>query len=193
MNASQAKGIMVALDACFSGGGRSITPKGSKPMFLETPASLIQPKGKERVVITSSAGNQQSWEDEKELKSGIFSHYLLEGLKGRGGKETWVNAGELTGYIKANVPKAAKRLKNADQNPQVFGQAGFAVSRNWERHKVLDPEMARARLKSAFENKAITAEQFNRATKELKAQGRSRLLESFLEGEIDEKTFGESY
>ncbi|MBW2662060.1 MAG: caspase family protein, partial [Deltaproteobacteria bacterium] len=31
MDASRAKGIMVALDACFSGGGKSIVPKGGKP------------------------------------------------------------------------------------------------------------------------------------------------------------------
>jgi len=44
---------------------------------------LIKTKGTGKVIITSSATNQQSWEDETELKSGIFSYYLLEGLKGQ--------------------------------------------------------------------------------------------------------------
>lgn len=194
LGSSQAKGVMIALDACFTGEGRSIVPKGGKPMavMLES-TGLIRPKGANRIVITSSLANQQSWEDEKEIQGGIFSHYLLEGLKGRGGQDAWVKAGELAEYIKANVPKATKKLKGVDQNPQVFGQADFAVSRNWERSKVLDIEMASSKLKTAFEKGAINSEQLNRAMDELKTQNRSKTLELFLEGKIDEAKFGKLY
>lgn len=118
---------------------------------------------------------------------------MMHVLQGRGGQDAWVKAGELSEYIKANVPRAAKRLKGIDQNPQVFGQADFAVSRNWERSKVLDIEMAGAKLKAAFEKGAITTEQLNRAMDELKTQNRSKTLESFLEGKIDEAKFGKLY
>ncbi|MBI5894235.1 MAG: caspase family protein [Deltaproteobacteria bacterium] len=194
VDSSQAKGVMVALDACFSGGGKSIVPKGGKPLvgMLVTP-ELIKPKGTGKVIITSSATNQQSWEDETELKSGIFSHYLLEGLKGKAGKDVWVKVDELADYIKENVSKAARKLKGIEQNPQISGKGDFAVTRNWEKAKIMDIEIARAKLKSAFEREFITAEQLNRALDELKLSSRSRILEAFLEGKIDENKFGELY
>lgn len=194
VDSSQAKGVMVALDACFSGGGKSIVPKGGKPLvgMLVTP-ELIKPKGTGRVIITSSATNQQSWEDETELKGGIFSYFLLEGLKGKAGKDVWVKVDDLTDYIKDNVPKTARKLKGVEQNPQVSGKGDFAVTRNWEREKVMDIEIAKNKLKNAFEKGYITAEQLNKALDELKSPKHSKTLDAFLEGKIDEKKFGELY
>lgn len=191
---SNAKGVMLALDACFSGGGKSIVPKGGKPLvgMLVSP-ELIKTKGTGRVIITSSATNEQSWEDETELKSGIFSHYLLEGLKGKASKDVWVKVDELAEYIKDNVTKAARKLKGQEQQPQITGSADFAVTRNWERAKVMDIEIAREKLKGAFERDSITAKQLNKALDELKTQKRSKTLEAFLGGEIDERKFGGLY
>jgi tetratricopeptide (TPR) repeat protein len=194
MDSSQAKGIMVALDACFSGGGKSIVPKGGKPLvgMLVNP-ELIKPKGTGKVIITSSATNQQSWEDEKEIQGGIFSYYLLEGLRGKAGKDAWVKVDELADYIKNSVPRMAKKLKGVEQNPVVSGKGDFAVTRNWERSKVMDGEMTRVRLKLAFEKGSITADQLSKAMDELKTLNRSKTLEAFLEGKIDERKFGELY
>ena len=194
VDTSNAKGVMLALDACFSGGGKSIVPKGGKPLvgIMVTP-EIMKPKGTGKVIITSSATNEQSWEDEKELKSGIFSHYLLEGLKGKASKDVWVKVDELSEYIKDNVTKAARKLKGIEQTPQVSGRGDFAVTRNWERAKVMDIEIARGKLKNAFEKGIITTEQLSKALDELKTQTRSKTLEAFLEGKIDDKKFGELY
>lgn len=194
VDTSNAKGVMLALDACFSGGGKSIVPMGGKPLvgMLVSP-EIIKPKGTGKVIITSSATNQQSWEDETELKGGIFSHYLLEGMKGKAGKDIWVKVDELAEYIKDNVTRAARKLKGIEQNPQITGKADFAVTRNWERAKVMDIEIARNKLKSAFEKGDITAEQLSKALDELKTRKHSKTLDAFLEGKIDEKKFGELY
>lgn len=194
VDSSQAKGVMVAIDSCFTGGGKSIVPKGGKPLVgvLVSP-ELIKPKGTGRVIITSSAINQQSWEDDTELKGGIFSYYLLEGLKGKAGKDIWVKVDELTGYIKENVPRAARKLKGIEQDPQISGKGDFAVTRNWARAKVMDIEIAKSRLKSAFEKEYITAEQLNRALDELKTPKRSKTLEAFLKGKLEAKRFGGLY
>ncbi|MCL4456330.1 MAG: caspase family protein [Nitrospirae bacterium] len=194
VDTSNAKGVMVALDACFSGGGKSIVPKGGKPLvgIMVTP-EIMKPKGTGKVIITSSATNEQSWEDERELKSGIFSHYLLEGMKGGAGKDMWVKVDELADYIKENVSRAARKLKGMDQNPQISGRGDFAVTRNWERAKVMDVEIARSKLKSAFESGNINADQLSRALDELKSQSRSKTLDAFLQGKIDDKKFGDLY
>lgn len=54
-------------------------------------------------------------------------------------------------------------------------------------------EVAKSKLKNSFEKGFITIEQLKRANDELKSQTTSRILKSFLEGKIDEKTFGELY
>lgn len=194
VDTSNAKGVMVALDACFSGGGKSIVPKGGKPLvgIMVTP-EIMKPKGAGKVIITSSATNEQSWEDDRELKAGIFSHYLLEGMKGGAGKNMWVKVDELADYIKENVSRAARKLKGMDQNPQISGRGDFAVTRNWERAKVMDVEIARSKIKGAFESGSINADQLNRALDELKVQSRSKTLDAFLQGKIDDKKFGELY
>ncbi|TAN43858.1 MAG: hypothetical protein EPN22_08970 [Nitrospirae bacterium] len=194
VDTTNAKGVMVALDACFSGGGKSIVPKGGKPLVgMLTTTELIKPKGVGKVVMTSSALNQQSWEDESELKGGIFSHYLMEGMRGKVSKEVWVKVNDLADYVKENVAKAARRLKGVEQTPQISGRGDFSVTRNWERAKVMDIEIGRAKLKDSFEKGIITAEQLSKAMDEMKSSKKSKTLEAFLEGKIDEKKFGELY
>jgi hypothetical protein len=191
---STAKGVLVALDACFSGGGKSILPKGGKPLvgMIAMPA-LIKPATAGKLVITSSATSQQSWEDDTEIKGGIFSHYLIEGLKGKAGSDVWVKADELAEYLKTTVPGAAYKLKQAEQTPQAFGKGDFSVTRNWDKAKVLDIDIARGKLKNTFEKGFITAEQLSKAMDDLKHTSRSKLLHSFLDGKISEKQFGELY
>ena len=194
MDTSHAKGIMVALDACFSGGGKSIVPKGGKPLVgMLVTSEIMKPTGAGRVMITSSAANQQSWEDEAEIKGGIFTHYLLEGLMGKGGTDVWVKIDELSDHVKKNVPEASRRLKGQEQYPQITGKGNFAVTRNWNAAKVKDVNIARSRLKTAFEQGNINARQLNRGLDELRAGQRSKTLEAYLEGKIDEENFGALY
>ncbi|MBI5561731.1 MAG: caspase family protein [Deltaproteobacteria bacterium] len=194
IDASKAKAVMVALDACFTGGGKSVTARGAKPLVgVLASADLIKPRGAGRVVLTSSASNQQSWEDDVELKSGIFSFYLIEGMKGKAGSDAWVKTNDLAEYVKTNVASAALRLKGEEQTPQSTGAGDFDVTRNWPMAKVMDADTAKARLKSAFERELISEDQLSRSLDELKGKDRSRTLKSFLEGKIDEKRFGELY
>jgi len=194
VESSQAKGVMVAIDACFSGGGKSIVAKGAKPLVgVLSTGPLLAPKGAGKLFLTSSAVNQQSWEDDTELKGGIFSHYLLEGLKGKAADDVWVKGDDLARYVKGRVSRAVMKLKGVEQEPQATGRGDFAVSRNWARAKVLDADIVKAKLKDAFEKGSISASQLSNAMDELRAGKRSRMLEAFLEGKIDEKQFGELY
>ncbi|MBF0329596.1 MAG: tetratricopeptide repeat protein [Nitrospirae bacterium] len=194
VDSSQAKGVMVALDACFTGGGKSIIPKGGKPLVgMMASSELIKVQGQQKVIITSSAVNQQSWEDETELKSGIFSHYFIESLTGRSNKDVWNSVDDIARYIKENVPKAVRKLKGVEQIPQISGTGNFPVTRNWERAKIMHVDIAKSKLKAAFEKGLITAEQLSKSVDELKASVKSKMLEAFLEGKIDERKFGELY
>ena len=111
----------------------------------------------------------------------------------RAEKDVWVTINELSGYVKENVPKASKRLKGQEQEPQIIGSGDFVVTRNWDRAKAQDITIARNRLKAAFEHDYINAKQLGRALDELETPTRSKTLEAYLEGKIDEKDFGAVY
>jgi len=112
---------------------------------------------------------------------------------GKGGKDVWVKIDELSDYVKKNVPKASRRLKGQEQYPQITGKGNFVVTRNWNEVKVKDVNIARSRLKTAFEHGNINAKQLNRGLDELRAGQRSKTLEAYLEGKIDEENFGALY
>lgn len=192
VNSSKAKGIMVALDACYSGGGKSLTPKGAKPLVgMLATTEIMKAAGTGKVIMTSSAMNEPSWEDDAELKGSIFTHYLLEGMEGKAGYNAWVSVNEITNYLKEKVPRASRKLKGQEQTPQISGEGSFAVTRNWEMEENI--KKAEVKLKSAYSKELITLEQLNRAMGEMRSKTRSKPLQSFLEGKIDEKAFGSSY
>ena len=63
--------------------------------------------------------NEISKEDDK-LRHGIFSYYLLEGLKGKADQDAdgIINISELFGYISRKVPEASGQ----DQHPVKKGE-----------------------------------------------------------------------
>lgn len=73
--------------------------------------------------------------------------------------------------------------------PAVFADEPALV----EKAKPADLEMAKKRLKAAFENGAITIEQLNKAFDELSSPQRSKMLDAFLQGKLEEKEFAELY
>jgi hypothetical protein len=191
---SNAKGVLVALDACFTGSGKSIVAKGGKPIVgMMAAPDIIKTVGSGRVIITSSAANQQSWEDDSEYKSGLFSHFFKEGLTGKGGNGVWVTINDISEYIKNNVAKAAFRLKGQQQDPQVIGTGDFTVSRNWEKSRLMDEETGKNKLKALFEKGLINSAQLSKGMDELKKPVKSKLMDAFLKGKIDDKSFGELY
>ncbi len=107
-------------DTCYSGasGGRTILASGTRAnvsgAFLDR---LSQGKG--RMIIAASDANQVSAEKD-ELKHGVFTYYLLEGL---GGKADFDGDGVITldeiyRYVSIKVPQATGQ----DQHPVKKGE-----------------------------------------------------------------------
>lgn len=76
-------------------------------------------KGKGRVIISSSSANEISKEDDR-LKHGIFSYFLLKGLKGDADQDHdgIITVSELFRYISRKVPEASAQ----DQHPVRRGE-----------------------------------------------------------------------
>lgn len=111
------KRSVILMDACHSGG---VATTGSRKMSVgysrDIYSSLAEGSGS--TVIAAAAPNQLSWED-KELGHGVFTHHLLEALRGEADVDGdgRVTMTEVFDYLKKKVPETARRLGGAEQTP----------------------------------------------------------------------------
>jgi uncharacterized caspase-like protein len=118
-------------DTCYSGatGGRTIPVMGRRAnvsgAFLDR---LSQGKG--RVIITASAANQVSVEKD-ELKHGVFTYYLLEGLRGKADMDGdgFVTVDEIYRYVSIKVPQATGQDQHPVKKGEMKGQIVLGVAR----------------------------------------------------------------
>jgi uncharacterized caspase-like protein len=115
----EAERMVVLLDACYSGaaGGRTFTSKKTRAahvddLFLER---LARSKG--RAIITASRPNELSLEV-PELGHGLFTYYLLQGLRGAGdlNRDGIVSLQELYEYVEQQVGQKSREL-GGNQHP----------------------------------------------------------------------------
>jgi hypothetical protein len=121
--------VVVLFDSCFSGaaGGRSpFDPKaaGERALisgeFLERMAHV----GKGRVVLTAS-GPEESAQESSELGHGVFTFYLLEGLRGAAdvNGDGEIDVHEAYGYLSEKVGKATDGRQNPKlKEPDLVGR-----------------------------------------------------------------------
>jgi len=120
----EADQVVMFLDACYSGaaGGRTFASKRTRAsriddVFLER---LTRSKG--RVIVTASRANEVSLEL-ADLGHGIFSHYLIQGIRGTGDldRDGMVSLQELYQYMEQEVSRKS-RLAGGNQHPVMKGE-----------------------------------------------------------------------
>lgn len=132
-----AQRVVVFLDTCFSGaatlsgifaneaaapapagsgaagdGARAIGFSGSG---VSTQMLSHGGKGAGRVIITASRPNESSWES-RELQNGIFTYYLIQSIKQKGGMTP---IGELFDNLRNQVSQRARAEKKVSQTPMM--------------------------------------------------------------------------
>ncbi|MEX0893236.1 MAG: caspase family protein [Gemmatimonadota bacterium] len=118
-----AKHKILITDACHSGGitaegTRSLAVNRINEVFLEQMSTSTGVQ----VMFTASASNQESLEDEQWGGGhGVFTHYLLEGLKGSADEDGdhIVSIGEAMDYTKSQVTRETRQR----QVPQISSTA----------------------------------------------------------------------
>ncbi len=107
--------LIFIADTCYSGasGGRTILSSKTRASLSDSFYERIT-RGKARVSIASCSANEVSKEDDK-LKHGVFTYYLIEGLRGRADydKDGLITVEEIFGYLSKTVPNASRQ----DQHP----------------------------------------------------------------------------
>ena len=122
-----AKAVVVMLDSCFSGAkGRGVSQEGARPLVSLQEASGLDPK---LAVLTGASGTQITSDLDK-AEHGLFTYYLLKGMRGDAdaNRDGTITLGELYPFVRGKVSDRASRELNRDQTPTLIGGAGPRAS-----------------------------------------------------------------
>ena len=188
--------VITFLDSCYSA---ATVHRRDRTRSIQTEIPWEKFSGKGRVTISASDGKQLSLELE-EYGHGVFTYYLLEGLKGNADKsqDGVVDVDEIWNYVKNQVTDTARKAGNP-QTPVLQGQltAGIPLTLNMNviHQQQQEQQVARKQeqLKEFLLKGAITLPQYNCAYKILKDGETNIWLEGLLSGQLDPEVFRESF
>ena len=118
--------VVILFDSCYSGGGArgvKALPRGAKPVLgkLDIFTGDFSPRGK--IVLAASREDQESYEA-PQLKHGVFTYFLLRGLKGEADadQDHNITMEELYQYVSDKVEDWVRRNRGVEQHPTLYGQ-----------------------------------------------------------------------
>lgn len=114
-----AKGVVIALDSCFSGaGGRSVLAEGARPLVIKLDESALP---QQNLTLFTAASGDEITATLAEQGHGIFTYFFLKGLSGAGKDASGkVTAKSLYDYLRPHVQDEARR-QNREQTPLLRG------------------------------------------------------------------------
>jgi uncharacterized caspase-like protein len=120
----EAERIVAFLDTCYSGaaGGRTFGSRKTRAGQVDDEFIERLARSRGRAIITASRATEVSLEL-AELGHGVFTHYLIEGLRGAGdgNNDGIVTLQELYEYVEAQVSRRS-RAAGGNQHPMMRGQ-----------------------------------------------------------------------
>lgn len=149
-----AERVLIIADACYAGGfskekAKSLSP--SLDLFLREARSSSG-----RAIITSARDDQFSWES-PELRTSIFTHYFLEGLKGKADKnhDGVVTLSEAYEYAYSRTKDETK----GKQHPQFEGKVVGAFPLSFVGSRIPPTELKKKLFRSVEAGNASNVEQ----------------------------------
>ena len=129
LNRIQSERLVFIADACYSGasGGRTVGVEGFRANISDGFLSRIA-RGKGRVIITASGANEVSAENDQ-LQHGVFTYYLIEGLKGRADYDNdgLITVDEAYRYVSDTVPGATAQEQHPIKKGAVEGHLVLGI------------------------------------------------------------------
>jgi hypothetical protein len=121
--------LVFIADSCYSGasGGRTIGIADIRANISEAFLERIA-GGKGRVIITASGANEVS-EENDELQHGVFTYYLVEGLRGKADadKDGLITIDEVYRYVSEHVPRATGQEQHPVKKGTVEGRLILSI------------------------------------------------------------------
>ena len=123
--------LIFVADSCYSGasGGRTVSTGGIRANISDTFLDRIA-GGRGKVIITASAANEVSVEKD-DLRHGVFTYYLLEGLKGAADsdRDGMITVDEAYRYVSEKVPRATGQEQHPVKKGSVEGNLILSINR----------------------------------------------------------------
>ena len=198
MNRIRSQRMITFLDSCYS---EATVHRADKTRNIATEIPWENFGGTGRVVISASDGKQLSLELD-EFQHGVFTYYLLEGLRGEAdeNRDHVVEVEEIWGYVRRRVSETAQKAGN-NQTPVLQGrltagisltvnQAGLEEQQELERRK---QEEKFAKLRALFEEEKLSVEHFTCAFEMVETGQSNRYLDSLLADKLQPEIFSRSF
>lgn len=119
-----AERVIFITDSCYSGaiGGRTFATAARRAVVSDNFLTRLS-KGKGRVVLTASRAGEVS-EERDDLGHGVFTYYLLQGLKGKADFDAdgLITVDEAYSYVSTHVPSATGQNQHPMKKGEVEGQ-----------------------------------------------------------------------
>lgn len=119
--------VLVLFDGCYSGGLSRSLPSSKRPIG-DRPDLFSDFALEGRLVLSAAAEAQEAFES-PELGHGVFTYFVIEGLRGAAdlNGDLRVTAWELYEYVARAVPERVRRERGAVQEPQLAGEGEVRV------------------------------------------------------------------
>jgi uncharacterized caspase-like protein len=121
--------LVFIADSCYSGasGGRTIDIAGIRANISDAFLERIT-SGKGRVIMTASGANEVSAEND-ELRQGVFTYFLIEGLKGKADadRDGLITVDEVYRYVSDKVPQATGQEQHPVKKGTVEGRLVLGI------------------------------------------------------------------
>lgn len=124
LSSQPAQHVLVFLDACFSGTNRDGNMLASA-RGVAIKAKQTMPTGS-LVVFSAAQGDETAW-PYKDQQHGLFTYYLLKGIKKSKGE---ITLGELDNYVSSEVNRQSIVINKKSQTPMV--NASALLGNSWK-------------------------------------------------------------
>lgn len=191
-----AKRLITFLDSCYSA---ATVNRSNQSRSIPTEIPWEKFTGEGRIVISASNGKELSLELD-EYKHGIFTYYLLEGLKGQADRneDAVIEVEEIWDFLRKQVRDKARSEGN-NQTPVFQGNmtAGIALTMNMsaiqekERRKTTAAQIQQ--LEQWFYAGELHEQHFDCAVRMLEAGKSNRALDALLKGTLSLQTFNRTF
>lgn len=188
----QSKRMIMFLDSCYSAATVNRTNQ-VKDILTTIPWERFSGEG--RVAISASGGKQLSLEL-NEYQHGVFTYYLLQGLRGQAdsNQDGIVEVDEIWDYVKYQVAETAKQAGNP-QTPVFQGKitAGIPLTFNLpllrKKQQQHVKQEKQKKLQKLYERGLIQPKHFDCAFKILDSGEPNRYIDDLLSGTLSPETF----
>jgi hypothetical protein len=125
----QSERLIFIADSCYSGatGGRTISLTEIRANISDAFLDRIA-TGKGKIILTASGANEVSAE-KKHLQHGVFTYFLLEGMKGKADtdQDGLITVDEAYRYVSRRVPDATNQEQHPVKRGAVEGQLILSI------------------------------------------------------------------